>query len=59
MKRMIVAGDRACAIVNYDLVSPRGNKFNADVAEIWEAKNGKLDSIAIYFDTALFQKAMA
>ena len=59
VKRMIVAGDSACAIVNYDLASPKGNKFNADVAEVWEAKNGELDSVAIYFDTAFFQRAMA
>jgi len=34
VKRMIVAGDSACVIVNYDLVSPKGNEFNADVAEV-------------------------
>ena len=59
IKNMIIDGDSACAIVNYDLMSPKGNKFTADVAEIWKARGGKLISIAIYFDTAYFQKSMS
>ena len=59
VKNVIIEGDSACAVVNYDLASPKGNSFNADVAEVWKVKNGKLDSIAIYFDTSFFQKAMA
>jgi ketosteroid isomerase-like protein len=59
IKSTIIEGDSACVIVNYDLMSPKGNKFSADVAEVWNVKNGKLDSAAIYFDTAYFQKAMA
>ena len=59
VKNMIIDGDSACAIVNYDLMSPKGNKFTADIAEIWKARGGKLISIAIYFDTAYFQKSMS
>ena len=59
VKSMIIEDDSACAIVNYDLISPKGNKFSADIAEIWKAKGGKLVSIAIYFDTAYFQKEMS
>ena len=59
VKNMIIDGDSACAMVNYDLMSPKGNKFTADVAEIWKARGGKLISIAIYFDTAYFQKSMS
>ncbi len=59
VKNMIMEGDSACAVVNYDLVSPKGNKFSADVAEIWKVRDGKLVSVAIYFDTAYFQKAMS
>ena len=59
VKSMLIDGDKACAVVSYDLISSKGNNFKADVAEIWKIKNGKLDSIAIYFDTAFFQKAMA
>ena len=59
VKSMIIDGDSACAIVNYDLMSPKGNRFNADIAEVWKAREGKLVSIAIYFDTAYFQKSMS
>ncbi len=59
VKSMIIDGDSACVIVNYDLMSPKGNRFNADVAEVWKAREGKLVSIAIYFDTAYFQKSMS
>ena len=59
VKSMIIEGGSACAIVNYEVVSPKGNKFNADIAEIWMVKNSKLDSVAIYFDTAYFQKSMS
>lgn len=58
VKEMIVENDSACAVVSYDIMSPKGNSFQSDVAEIWKAKDGKLESLAIYFDTAAFQKAM-
>jgi ketosteroid isomerase-like protein len=59
VKTMIIEGESACAVVNYDLVSPKGKSLSCDVAEIWKVKNGKLDSTAIYFDTDAFQKFMA
>ena len=55
----IIESDRACIIVNYELTSLKGNNFKTDVVEIWKVKEEKLDSVAIYFDTAFFQKAMA
>ncbi len=58
IKSMIIDGERACVVVNYDLVSPKGDTLSCDVAEIWEVKEGKLDSLAIYFDTIAFQKFM-
>ena len=58
LKRMIVENENACALVNYDLTSPKGKNFSADVAEIWNVKDGKLESLAIYFDTAEFQKSV-
>lgn len=58
VKTMIVEGERACAVVNYNLESPKGERFSCDVAEIWEIKNGKLDSLAMYFDTVAYQKFM-
>ncbi len=59
VKTMIIDGDSACAVVNYDLMSPKGNKFNVDIAEIWKVRGGKLASIVVYFDTVYFQKMMS
>jgi len=56
VKLMIVENENACALVSYDLISPKGKNFSGDVAEIWKVKDGKLESLAIYFDTAEFQK---
>jgi len=55
VQKMIVERDSACALVNYDLVSLKGKSFTCDVSEIWNIKSGKLDSLAIYFDTAAFR----
>ena len=54
VKQMIVDSDNACVIGNYDYVFPNGKSINGDVAEIWKVKNGKLDSLTIYFDTLTF-----
>lgn len=56
VKKMIVEGDDACVIGNYDLTFPNGMSLNGDVTEIWKAKNGKLDSLRIFFDTLTFDK---
>jgi ketosteroid isomerase-like protein len=54
VKQMIVDSENACVIGNYDFVFPNGKSINGDVAEIWKVKNGKLDSLTIYFDTLSF-----
>jgi ketosteroid isomerase-like protein len=54
VKEMIVEVDSACVIGNYDYVFPNGKSINGDVAEIWKVKNGKLDSLTIFFDTLTF-----
>lgn len=54
VKKMIVENDRACVIGNYDYVFPNGKNINGNVAEIWEVKDGKLDSLTIFFDTLTF-----
>ena len=56
VKQRIVEGDSACVIGNYDYVFPTGKKINGDVAELWTVKNGKLDSLTIFFDTLSFDK---
>lgn len=54
VKEMIVDDDRACVIGNYDYIFPNGKSINGDVAEIWKVKNGKLDTLTIFFDTLTF-----
>ncbi len=54
VKEMIIDGDRACVIGNYDYLFPNGKNINGDVAEIWGVKNDKLDSLTIFFDTLTF-----
>jgi ketosteroid isomerase-like protein len=54
VKEMIIQGDSACVIGNYDFRFPSGQEINGNVAELWTAKNGKLQSLRIYFDTLTF-----
>lgn len=54
VKEMIIEGDNACVIGNYDFKFPNGQELNGNVAEIWTAKNDKLQSLTIYFDTITF-----
>jgi ketosteroid isomerase-like protein len=56
VKEMIIDGDKACILGNYDFKFPNGVTVNGEVAEIWTAKNGKLDSLRIFFDTLTFDK---
>lgn len=59
VKEILTEGENGFALVNYDLLSPKGKELSCDVAEFWKAKDGRLDSIAIYFDTVSFSKFMA
>jgi ketosteroid isomerase-like protein len=56
--QLIVENENACAIANYDFVSPRGGKLNQSVAEIWKTADGKLVSLTIYFDLTAFRNFM-
>jgi ketosteroid isomerase-like protein len=58
VEEMIAEGNTGFALVNYDVVSPKGKAFTSRVAELWKMKEGKLDSVAIYFDTAAFNESM-
>lgn len=55
VKEMIIDGNSACVIANYDYVFPNDKAINGDVAEIWKVKNNKLDALTIFFDTLTFQ----
>ena len=54
VKEMIVQGNKACVIGNYDFKFPNGQEVNGNVAEHWTANDGKLQSLTIYFDTLTF-----
>ena len=56
VKKMIVDGDNACVIGNYDFKFTNGVKMNGNVSEVWTAKNGKLASLTIFFDTLTFDR---
>ena len=54
VREMIIQNEKACVIGNYDFRFPNGQEINGNVAELWTAKNGKLQSLTIYFDTLTF-----
>jgi ketosteroid isomerase-like protein len=54
-KEMIIDGDRACVIENYDYVFQNGQAINGDVASVWKVKDNKLNELRIFFDTLTFQ----
>ena len=51
---VFVSDDGAFVLANYDYTFPNGKSINANVAELWKVKNGKLDMLTIFFDTANF-----
>jgi len=56
VKELLLDGERACALTRYELQPPGRAPFASDVAELFTVKNGKIDSFAIYFDTAPYPK---
>lgn len=54
VKQLIVEDDKASVIGNYDFIFPNGTKINGNVAEFWTVKDGKLNSLTLYFDTLTF-----
>lgn len=56
VRGLIVEGSKACASTRYQLRAPNGNGFQSDVAEIFTVRDGKIDSLGIYFDSAPFPK---
>jgi ketosteroid isomerase-like protein len=56
VKDIIIEGERACVLTCYELQSPQGDSFTSDVAEIFNVRDGKIYSLAIYFDSSPFPK---
>jgi len=58
VSQMIVEDGKACSIISYTYVNPKGEKLNQDVAEVSEVKDGKLASLTIYFDLTAYRRFM-
>ena len=58
VKKMIIENDKASVIGNYDFQFPNGRKINGNVSENWTVKDGKLQSLTLYFDTLTFMANM-
>ncbi len=56
VKKMIVQGDNASVIAEYDYIFSNGNHISGDVAEFWTVKHDKLSSLHIFFDTLTFDQ---
>ena len=59
LRDLIVDGDKTCALTRYDLQAPGGRAFDSHVAEVFKVRNGKISSLAIYFDSGPFPKPPA
>ena len=55
VRQIIVENENVCAIVRYDYVNSERDKLTQDVAEIWLVKEGKLESLTIYFDITAYR----
>jgi ketosteroid isomerase-like protein len=55
VRDLITEGTKVCALTRYQLQTPAGS-FQSDVAELFTVADGKISSLAIYFDTAPFPK---
>ena len=54
VEKMIIDGNNASVIGNYDFQFPNGRRINGNVSELWTIKNDKLQSLTLYFDTLTF-----
>ena len=57
VRELLTDGDKAVALTHYDLEPAPGRQISTDVAEVFTVRNGVIDSLAIYFDTAPFPKS--
>jgi hypothetical protein len=59
IKTLIVEEEKAGAVIDYVLQSPKGNTTSCEVAEILSIKGDKINSSDIFFDTAAFRNFLA
>ncbi len=58
ISQMIVEDGKACCIISYIYLNPKGKRMNQDVAEVSEVKDGKLAKLTIYFDLTAYRHFM-
>ncbi len=58
VKKFIIEGTNACAVVSYVYRSPKGDTLHQDDAEVWEVVDGRIESLTIYFDITEFRTFM-
>jgi ketosteroid isomerase-like protein len=56
VKNLVVDGEKACALIRYELQPPGGPAFDCHVAEVFEVREGAITAFDIYFDSAPFPK---
>jgi ketosteroid isomerase-like protein len=56
VRDMIIEGEKACVLTRYELQPSNGGSFASDVAEVFTVRNGKIASLAIYFDATPFPR---
>ena len=56
--QMIVEDKKACSIISYTYVNPKGEKMNQDLAEVAEVGDSKLAKLTIYFDLTAYRSFM-
>jgi hypothetical protein len=59
IKELFVEGNKACALVSYSLVSPKGKFGTFDVAEFLTVNDNKLDSSSLFYDSAAIKLFMS
>jgi ketosteroid isomerase-like protein len=56
LRQLLVDGPRAVALTRYEIQQPGGKpSFMSDVAEVFSVNGGRIDSLAIYFDSAPYR----
>src|SRR5712692_6896296 len=50
VRELMVSGEKAFALVSYDLVSPKGRSFSTEVVQFLISKDGDLFSLPTFLD---------
>ena len=58
-KSSMEQGSMATIEGTFTVSTPKGNEISFDMAEIYEIKNGKIQSIRVYYDAEEFRKEFA